>query len=171
MTVSAKVKTSSKVVVFPFLYNFGRCQCGVQKPTTSATTVGAGTKKPTSQTVIVCEKVLTKKPNSCSRINGKTTLFCPAYHGIQITHAFYGRDTCANRLCFEYQSCQAKYCPSKTRCTCSHPKALDVCKTTCDGKQTCVLKAHHSFFGGDPCPGENKYLRVSFKCVCMYVCR
>ena len=131
-----KYFTSSKVVVFQFLYNFGRCQCVVQKPATSSIkkpTRPAGTKKPTRPaarvwtdmhtqgTLHVCEKPLRKTPSSstsrCRRIDEKVTLFCPAGYTIQIMRAFYGRDTCWNGLCFEYQSCRKEYC-SKGRCTC-----------------------------------------------------
>ena len=114
---------------------------------------------------VICEEKSKGKYDYAGRVDKEQTIECPAGQTIQITCAFYGRDTCAGNLCFspDYWNCLDRHCPTKTSCTCSSGNALAITKTACDGKQSCLLKASPSVYG-EPCPGENKYLRVAFDC-------
>ncbi|XP_035863964.1 L-rhamnose-binding lectin SML-like [Sander lucioperca] len=46
---------------------------------------------------------------------------------------------------------------------CSLEGTMDILKS-CDGKNSCIIKASNSVFGG-PCPGTFKYLEVAYVCL------
>ncbi|XP_021353729.1 zonadhesin-like [Mizuhopecten yessoensis] len=74
---------------------------------------------------------------------------------IKITNAVYGRLnklTCLNLLLLF----------SNTNCKSS--SSLEKVRNSCEDKTHCVLSARSSVFG-DPCPGTNKYLEVTYRCI------
>ncbi len=55
-------------------------------------------------------------------------------------------------------------CPAYVAGTCSAPGALAAVAAACVGKSACTVPVNNDFFGGDPCPGTPKALRVVAHC-------
>merc|ERR1711915_142054 len=85
---------------------------------------------------------------ACELNNLKIT--CKKGTVIQAVKANYGR-------------LNAIVCGHQPLTTCRAPKTLEIVKKSCDGKETCTVKASNSVFG-DPCPWTYKYLEVDYEC-------
>ncbi|CAH1259009.1 PKDREJ [Branchiostoma lanceolatum] len=79
------------------------------------------------------------------------TLSCPSGSVLHTSFANYGR---VHRWFCGFTSSQT-YCASDN--------AESVVRSACDNQQDCQVVASNSAFG-DPCPGESKYLEVSYQC-------
>ena len=117
----------------------------------------------TDTSVVVCEEPAGQEYAKTGRHDGALTIQCAA-GAIQVTSAFYGRDTCQDQLCYSgrHKNCMPEYCTEDT-CTCSAPRVLEIASSTCNGKSSCKLTASNRAFG-DPCQGENKYLKLDYVC-------
>ncbi|XP_071480870.1 L-rhamnose-binding lectin CSL3-like [Diadema antillarum] len=98
------------------------------------------------------EYVCAKKKRVCEHSTLK--LKCPSGQTILIREALYGRQK------------GPSVCPHpqiKTQ-ECSASSAPSLVKNSCDGKNSCEVKASNGVFG-DPCVGTYKYLEVLYQCV------
>ena len=89
--------------------------------------------------------------------NGQSKLIaCLPEEGIKINYAFYGKKSgrdCRGPLPYKDES------PS-----CSALDAKSNVKSSCDGKQTCLLFADDNIYGKSLCPNVNKYLYLTYTC-------
>nr|XP_011440784.2 multiple epidermal growth factor-like domains protein 10 isoform X2 [Crassostrea gigas] len=81
------------------------------------------------------------------------TLRCSKGRVIRVFYSLYGRRN--KRIC-------AKGKPIKTT-KCKAKNANKIAKKSCEGKQTCRLRASNKVYG-DPCKGTFKYLTVIYGC-------
>ena len=91
----------------------------------------------------------------CEGGNGKIT--CQKGEEISIQDANYGRldrDTCLHR--------------AMSNINCRASNSLQIVQDKCNGKTECQLQAASSEFGGDPCGGTYKYLKVKYRCLELY---
>jgi latrophilin 1 len=47
---------------------------------------------------------------------------------------------------------------------CMSPKSLRVLHGRCNLERNCTVEVDSETFGGDPCPGTNKYIEAQYKC-------
>ncbi|XP_072037187.1 uncharacterized protein [Amphiura filiformis] len=89
------------------------------------------------------------------------SLSCIAEEGtITVLTALYGRRVTGDVLC-PYSSMSAT---TNTGCDSSAAADLTIVQGLCDGMSTCSVTSSTSVFGGDPCPGTFKYLRLTYQC-------
>uniref|UniRef100_A0A8C9X7F1 SUEL-type lectin domain-containing protein n=1 Tax=Sander lucioperca TaxID=283035 RepID=A0A8C9X7F1_SANLU len=69
-------------------------------------------------------------------------------------------ESCQNHGIFNFITAVQLQCTFKPVFTYMSP-----CLHSCDGKNSCIIKASNSVFG-DPVPGTFKYLEVAYVCVC-----
>jgi hypothetical protein len=85
---------------------------------------------------------------------GESRTFACVSGLIQIQSGFWGRSngrTCASE--------------NMDDLSCSTSNAERPLADVCDGKKSCSVRAFNSFFGGDPCEGTSKYMKVVYQCV------
>ena len=68
---------------------------------------------------------------------------------IQVTHALYGKVSTA-------------YCGGG-RTDCRASSSFSVAYNYCNGRSSCSVQGSNGIFG-DPCPGQYKYLEISYNC-------
>ena len=56
-------------------------------------------------------------------------------------------------------------CSHNSNTNCKAENSLSIVKAACNGKNSCLVTARNSDFGGDPCGGIHKYLEVKYECV------
>ena len=95
------------------------------------------------QIILLASSILFAGVQSIQIGEGKSKIVkCPHSHEqIYVTSAFYGLKGCGDPK-----------------------KSLQKCQATCDGSNSCNVKAINSVFG-DPCPGKGKVLSMSYQCV------
>lgn len=102
---------------------------------------------PLPQRVLACENDVAQL--SCAN--------APADARIRVTTAMFGRD--------DTRTCPYPGGPQAMQNTgCRYGGALAAVKSQCDGQRECAVEATNTRFGGDPCYGTFKYLRVAYTC-------
>ncbi|XP_022089876.1 protein eva-1 homolog C-like [Acanthaster planci] len=93
-------------------------------------------------------------------------LKCPNSTVITIDNANYGRQVSSERMCPYRWSTVGSYHVTQyhENTNCKAVNSLQVIENMCESRQFCKLKVSSDLFGGDPCPGTNKYLDVTYKC-------
>ncbi|CAH1272979.1 ADGRL2 [Branchiostoma lanceolatum] len=84
---------------------------------------------------------------------GSLRLSCPAGKTLLIDEANFGRTTTGH-------ACPCGNCNTNCRAA----NSLSVVRSACQGLQQCTVTANGLLFG-DPCPGTEKYLEVTYRCV------
>ena len=98
-------------------------------------------------------KAKEEKRNACE---GETLdLKCPiSNQKLTVNYANFGRTS-------------ETACPNSanSNTNCKAENSLSIVKAACNGKNSCLVTARNSDFGGDPCGGIHKYLEVKYECV------
>ncbi|XP_006862591.1 PREDICTED: protein eva-1 homolog C isoform X2 [Chrysochloris asiatica] len=84
-------------------------------------------------------------------------LQCPRHSTISVQSAFYGQD---DQMCSSKQPVSQR----KDSLPCVASTTLQKVLDECQNQRACHLLVNSRVFGPDLCPGNNKYLLVSFKC-------
>ncbi|XP_022915136.1 uncharacterized protein [Onthophagus taurus] len=95
--------------------------------------------------------------------NDIVVLKCPAGTNILIQVAQYGKSAPSNGLCGRREV------DDGTAGSCLWPKALQysllqTVVEACQKKRQCKIDTSPETFGGDPCPGMQKYVEIAYKC-------
>ena len=113
---------------------------------------------------VVCERGAKGKFDHPGRRDFTTEIKC-AGGTLTIVAASYGRQTCADKVCYSHgpNNCVAPGC-ARGACSCGDlNNALSFLKRTCEGKTHCRVRASNAMIG-DPCAGEHKYLSIDYTC-------
>ncbi|XP_038049283.1 protein eva-1 homolog C-like isoform X2 [Patiria miniata] len=94
------------------------------------------------------------------------TFKCPNSTVITIESANYGRQVPSERMCPYRWSTVGSYQVTQyhENTNCKAVNSHQVIENMCESRQFCKLRVSSDLFGGDPCPGTNKYLDVTYKC-------
>ncbi|XP_078700976.1 uncharacterized protein LOC144927433 [Branchiostoma floridae x Branchiostoma belcheri] len=130
----------------------------VNKPSVSIPCQGmrgqyVGVRLPGSKRILsLCEvQVFSEPAFTCE--GGTLRLSCPAGETLVISDANYGRTSTTHA------------CPCTTCNTnCRAADSLSILKSACQGLQKCAVTANDNVFI-DPCPGTEKYLETTYRCV------
>ncbi|XP_076130539.1 protein eva-1 homolog C isoform X1 [Alosa pseudoharengus] len=87
-------------------------------------------------------------------------LQCPRHSTVSVLSAHYG--LADPRFCTS--SFQTTLLGKHRNSSCSASTALQKLLSECQGHRDCHLLVNHHVFGRDPCPGNSKYLHVTYKC-------
>ncbi|XP_033635009.1 protein eva-1 homolog C-like [Asterias rubens] len=91
---------------------------------------------------------------------------CPNNTVITIENANYGRQVPNKHMCpYRWStvgSYQVKQFHEDTNCKAINSR--QIIQNMCESRQLCKISVSSDLFGGDPCPGTNKYLDVTYKC-------
>ncbi|XP_030833856.1 rhamnose-binding lectin [Strongylocentrotus purpuratus] len=127
--------------------------------TTSAppTTISTTSAPPTTMSTTSATPITTVEKLSIDICEGEwePRLNCPDGQTISICSSIYGRSDTTT-------------CPDTSATTsnvdCMSLNPLYV-RTTCQGRQSCIVFAGDRNLGGDPCPDTHKYLHIDYRCV------
>ena len=91
--------------------------------------------------VIICEE----KRGIISCQNGKRI------DGLNANYGRLDRHTCLHQ--------------AMSNINCRSGNSLRIVQEKCNGKTSCELHVNNNLFGGDPCGGTYKYLKVKYRCL------
>ncbi|KAI8502424.1 hypothetical protein Bbelb_200120 [Branchiostoma belcheri] len=130
----------------------------VNKPSVSIPCQGmrgqyVGVRLPGSKRILsLCEvQVFSEPAFTCE--GGTLRLSCPAGETLVISDANYGRTSTSH-------ACPCTSCNTNCRAA----DSLSIVKRSCQGLQKCAVTANDNVFI-DPCPGTEKYLETTYRCV------
>ncbi|XP_035664311.1 uncharacterized protein LOC118407864 [Branchiostoma floridae] len=123
---------------------------------TSTSFSSAATSLRTSENALETEKqakLATKEETAFACWKASLHLSCPSGKTLTIDYANWGRTTSTHFCtCF---TCDIN---------CRAANSLSIMRGVCEGEQQCTVTASDHVFG-DPCPGTQKYLETTYRCV------